>query len=97
ASTTGMIAALMPLAIPLVTLGDLAGWAVIASLGICASVVDLSPFSTVGATVVATVDEEERPRVQSRLMRWGMSRVVIAPVVCVSILGFAIYVERTSA
>lgn len=88
ASTTGMIAALMPLAIPLVTLGDLAGWAVIASLGICASVVDLSPFSTVGATVVATVDEEERPRVQSRLMRWGMSLVVIAPVVCVSILVF---------
>lgn len=71
ASTTGMLAALVPLAIPLVSGGDLAGWAVIAALGVCASIVDVSPFSTVGATVVATVDEAERPRIANILTKWG--------------------------
>lgn len=86
ASTTGMLAALVPLAIPLVSGGDIAGWAVIAALGICSSIVDVSPFSTVGATVVATVDEEERPRATSILMRWGLSMVVIGPVALIGTL-----------
>ncbi|GAA1885542.1 SLC13 family permease [Paeniglutamicibacter psychrophenolicus] len=79
ASTTGMLAALVPLAIPLVASGDIAGWALIAALGVCSSIVDVSPFSTVGATLVATVDEEERPRINQLLTRWGMSMVVIGP------------------
>lgn len=83
ASTTGMLAALVPLAIPLVSGGDVTGWAVIAALGICSSIVDLSPFSTVGATVVATVDEPERPRITRALTWWGMSMVLIGPIVLV--------------
>lgn len=79
ASTTGMLAALVPLAIPLVASGDIAGWALIAALGVCSSIVDVSPFSTVGATLVATVDEDERPRINQLLTRWGMSMVVIGP------------------
>lgn len=83
ASTTGMLAALVPLAIPLVSGGDIVGWAVIAALGVCSSIVDLSPFSTVGATVVASADEIERPRIQSMLMRWGMSMIIVGPIVLV--------------
>lgn len=83
ASTTGMLAALVPLAIPLVADGGIAGWAVIAALGVCSSVVDLSPFSTVGATVVASVEPEEKPRVTRVLTRWGLSMVVIGPLVLV--------------
>lgn len=79
ASTTGMLAALVPLAIPLVASGDIAGWALIAALGVCSSIVDVSPFSTVGATLVATVEEDERPRINKLLTRWGMSMVVIGP------------------
>ncbi|WP_411733192.1 SLC13 family permease [Paeniglutamicibacter sp.] len=80
ASTTGMLAALVPLAIPLVASGDITGWALIAALGVCSSIVDVSPFSTVGATLVATVEEDERPRINQLLTRWGMSMVVIGPV-----------------
>lgn len=86
ASTTGMLAALVPLAIPLVSGGDIAGWAVIAALGVCSSIVDVSPFSTVGATVVATVDEDERPRTTSILTRWGLSMVLVGPVVLIATL-----------
>lgn len=83
ASTTGMLAALVPLAIPLVSGGDITGWAVIAALGVCSSIVDVSPFSTVGATVVATVEDDERARVTRILTRWGLSMVLVGPIVLV--------------
>jgi di/tricarboxylate transporter len=86
ASTTGMLAALVPLALPLVASGDIAGWAVIAALGVCSSIVDVSPFSTVGATFVATVDADERPRVTRLLTRWGLSMVVVGPLLLVGAL-----------
>ncbi|WP_232299749.1 SLC13 family permease [Leucobacter komagatae] len=86
ASTTGMLAALVPLAIPLVASGDIAGWAVIAALGVCSSIVDVSPFSTVGATLVATVDEDERPRMNRLLTRWGLSMVIVGPVLLIGTL-----------
>lgn len=86
ASTTGMLAALVPLALPLVASGDIAGWAVIAALGVCSSIVDVSPFSTVGATFVATVEEDERPRITKLLTRWGLSMVVAGPLLLVGAL-----------
>lgn len=80
ASTIGMLAALVPLAIPLVVAGGIPGWAMICAIAVCASIVDVSPFSTVGATMVATVpDESERPRVTRLLTRWGLSMVVVGP------------------
>lgn len=87
ASTTGMLAALVPLALPLVAAGGIPGWALMCALGVCASIVDVSPFSTVGATLVATtVDETQRPRMTRLLMRWGLSMVVIGPVLLVGTL-----------
>lgn len=72
ASTTGILAALVPLALPL-----------IAALGICSAVVDVSPFSTLGATVVATAPGEEKPRLTRILVKFGMSMVIIGPIVLV--------------
>jgi len=86
ASTTGILAALLPLAIPRVASGDVAGWALISALAVCSSIVDVSPFSTVGATLIATAAEDDRPRMTSLLMRWGMSMVVIGPIVLVGTL-----------
>ena len=87
ASTTGILAALVPLAIPLIEQGGVAGWALICALGVCSSIVDVSPFSTVGATLVATtVDPDQRPRMTALLTRWGLSMVVIGPVVLVGTL-----------
>ena len=87
ASTTGILAALVPLAIPLIQQGGVPGWALICALGVCSSIVDVSPFSTVGATLVATTgDPAQRPRMTALLTRWGMSLVVIGPIVLVGAL-----------
>jgi di/tricarboxylate transporter len=86
ASTTGVLAALVPLAVPLAASGEVAGWALITALGVCATVVDASPFSNTGATLIASAAEEERPRLRAMLMRWGMSMVVVGPVVLVPVL-----------
>jgi Na+/H+ antiporter NhaD/arsenite permease-like protein len=86
ASTTGILAALVPLALPLVAGGGLAGWALLCALAVCASLVDISPFSTVGATLTATAAEDDRPRVLSTLLRWGMALVVLGPAALVALL-----------
>ncbi|MDQ1105727.1 di/tricarboxylate transporter [Nocardioides zeae] len=81
ASTTGIIGALIPLAVPFLLTGQVNAIGLIAALAISSSVVDCSPFSTNGALVVANADAKEREMVFKRLMQWGMSIVVVAPIV----------------
>lgn len=86
ASTTGIIGALIPLAVPFLLTDQVNAIALIAALAISSSVVDCSPFSTNGALVVANTNEQDREMVFKRLMQWGMSIVVIAPVVVWAIM-----------
>jgi di/tricarboxylate transporter len=79
ASTTGILGALIPLAVPFLQTGAVGAVGLIIALSISASVVDSSPFSTSGALVVANSPAERRDFVFKRLMQWGMSMVVIAP------------------
>jgi di/tricarboxylate transporter len=86
ASTAGILAALVPLAVPLAISGGVAGWALMCAMGVCASIVDASPFSTTGALIIASGAESERSRLKSLLMRWGLSLVVIGPAVAALVL-----------
>jgi di/tricarboxylate transporter len=86
ASTTGIIGALIPLAVPFLLTDQVSAIALIAALGISSSVVDCSPFSTNGALVVANADPNDRDMVFKRLMQWGMSIVVVAPIVVWAVL-----------
>jgi di/tricarboxylate transporter len=86
ASTTGILAALVPMAVPLATSGGVAGWALISAMGVCASIVDASPFSTTGALLIASAAEDERPRLKSLLTRWGLSMVIVGPVMAALVL-----------
>ena len=79
ASTTGILGALIPLAVPFLETGAVGAVGLIIALSISSSVVDSSPFSTSGALTVANTPEEHRERVFKRLMQWGMSMVVVAP------------------
>jgi Na+/H+ antiporter NhaD/arsenite permease-like protein len=82
ASTIGILGALIPLAVPLLVPGgglEMTGF--IYALAISASLVDCAPFGTTGATIVASGVEEERPRLYRHLMFWGLSMVIIGPVV----------------
>ena len=79
ASTTGILGALIPLAVPFLETGAVGAVGLIIALSISSSVVDSSPFSTSCALTVANTPEEHRERVFKRLMQWGMSMVLVAP------------------
>ena len=84
ASTIGILGALIPLAVPLLVPGgglEMTGF--IFALAISASLVDCAPFGTTGATIVASGVEEDRPRLYRHLMSWGLSMVIIGPVVTI--------------
>jgi di/tricarboxylate transporter len=81
ASTTGILGALIPLAVPFLTGSNAVGAVgLITALAISSSVVDSSPFSTSGALVVANAPEDRRDAVYKGLMRWGFSMVLVAPI-----------------
>ncbi|AZK98110.1 MULTISPECIES: SLC13 family permease [Streptomyces] len=79
ASTTGILGALIPLAVPFLLAGEVGAVGLVIALAISSSVVDSSPVSTSGALVTASVPETERETVFRRLMVWGFSMAVVAP------------------
>lgn len=81
ASTTGILGALIPLAVPFLMTGQVGAVGLVIALSISSSVVDSSPFSTSGALVVANSDESDRDSVFSGLMRWGLSMIIVAPAI----------------
>ena len=83
ASTTGILGALIPLAVPFLDGSDavLGVVALVTALAISSSVVDSSPYSTSGALVVANANEADRDAVYRSLLKWGFSMVAIAPLV----------------
>jgi hypothetical protein len=59
--------------------GDVDTTGFVVALAISATVVDSTPFSTVGALVVANTEDDERARVYRGLLLWGAAMVVTAP------------------
>ncbi|EMD24736.1 SLC13 family permease [Amycolatopsis azurea] len=80
ASTTGILGALIPLAVPFLLAGEVGAVSMIIALAISSSVVDSSPFSTSGALVVANAPEGQNDKVFRGLTIWGFSMCLIAPV-----------------
>lgn len=80
ASSAGILGAMIPLAVPFMVRGDIPTTGLIVALAISATVVDSTPFSTVGALVVANAADDERPRIYRGLLLWGAAMVVTAPV-----------------
>jgi di/tricarboxylate transporter len=81
ASTLGILGAMTPLAVPLMSRGEISMTGLIIALAISATVVDSTPFSPAGARAVASADDDERPRVYRGLLLWGAAMVVTAPLV----------------
>jgi di/tricarboxylate transporter len=81
ASTTGILGALIPLAVPILRTSGISTAGLITALAISSSVVDSSPFSTSGSLVVANSPEAQREVVFRRLIQWGFSMVALAPLV----------------
>jgi di/tricarboxylate transporter len=86
ASTTALLGVVIPLATPFLLTGNISVIGAIVALCIASSVVDCSPLSTMGALAVANSPKEHADRVFRGLMIWGMSLVVVAPVVTWTVL-----------
>ena len=82
ASSTAILAALIPLAIPFLESGEIGAIGVIAALSIASTVVDVSPFSTNGALVLANAPEgTDRDRFYKQILAYGGIIVVVGPLV----------------
>ena len=79
ASSTALLTAFIPLAGPLLATSSLSASGTVAALAIAATVVDVSPFSTDGALVVANARDNDRQRVYQQLMMYAGGVVLVAP------------------
>jgi Na+/H+ antiporter NhaD/arsenite permease-like protein len=79
ASTVGVLGAIIPLAVPLLLLGQIDAVSVIAALAISSSVVDVSPFSTNGALVLASAHGMDRASLYRQLLAYSAVVVAVAP------------------
>ncbi|NUL49264.1 SLC13 family permease [Cellulosimicrobium funkei] len=85
ASSTGVIGALVPLSAPLMASGDISPMFILIAVALSATVVDASPFSSVGALVTASAPAEEQQRLSRRLLIFSLSMIIIIPLVTVGI------------
>ncbi|TLM86042.1 SLC13 family permease [Pseudarthrobacter sp. NamE5] len=86
ASSTALLTAFIPLAGPLLATSSLSASGTVAALAIAATVVDVSPFSTDGALVVANAPEDDRQRVYRQLMIYAGAIVLAAPILAWALL-----------
>lgn len=86
ASSTGMITAMVALAVPFLASGDIGIAGMVAAITISATVVDTCPFSSTSALVVANTPEEDRAKVFRGLGWWATGMVLSAPVLTVGLI-----------
>ncbi|WP_426301654.1 SLC13 family permease [Arthrobacter sp. R-11] len=86
ASSTALLTAFIPLAGPLLASSSLSASGTVAALSIAATVVDVSPFSTDGALVVANARDADRQRVYRQLMAYAGGVVLVAPALAWALL-----------
>lgn len=76
ASSLGIISVAIALAVPFLESSTISPIAFVAALAIAATVVDVSPFSTNGALVLANVHEEDRDKFYRQML--GYAGIVVA-------------------
>ncbi|MDQ1038818.1 di/tricarboxylate transporter [Streptomyces sp. V3I8] len=81
ASSVGIMGALIPLAVPFLAQGEIGTVGMVAALAVSATVVDVSPFSTNGALVLAAAPDVDRERFFRQLMMYGGVVVAVVPAV----------------
>jgi Na+/H+ antiporter NhaD/arsenite permease-like protein len=80
ASSIAILGVLIPLSVPFLATGQVSVTGLVIAIAIAATVVDATPFSSVGALTVASAPAAARERLSRDLIRWGFAMVVIAPV-----------------
>ncbi|MEV0703570.1 SLC13 family permease [Saccharopolyspora sp. NPDC050389] len=79
ASSTGVIAAVVPILIPILAGSGVGATVAAAAVGVSATIVDVSPLSINGAIVMASSPERERTAIFRSLLGYGGAMVVFGP------------------
>lgn len=82
ASSTAILAALIPLAVPFLATGEIGAVGVIAALAVASTIVDVSPFSTNGALVLANAPEDvDKEKFYKQILAYSGIVVAVGPAV----------------
>ena len=79
ASSVGVLGATIPLAVPFLLAGDVGAVGFVAALSIASTVVDVSPFSTNGALVLANAQNVDRDAFFRKLLVYGAVMTLAVP------------------
>jgi hypothetical protein len=79
ASSVGVLGATIPLAVPFLLEGEIGAVGLVAALAVSSTIVDVSPFSTNGALVLANAKGIDREVFFRQLMAYGALVVLLAP------------------
>ena len=86
ASSTAILTATIPMAIPLLLTGSLPVAGVVAAMAIATTIVDVSPFSTNGALVLANARGVDRNRFYRQVISYTCVIVALGPVAAWAVL-----------
>ncbi|WP_432181916.1 SLC13 family permease [Streptomyces sp. NBC_00063] len=86
ASSTAILTAIIPIAIPLLLSGQLSAAGLVAALAVSTTIVDVSPFSTNGALVLANARGVDRQRFYRQAIGYTLATVGLGPVVAWGVL-----------
>ncbi|TFD71101.1 SLC13 family permease [Cryobacterium sp. Hb1] len=87
ASSTAILAALIPLAVPFLASGEIGAIGVICALAVASTIVDVSPFSTNGALVLANApDDVDKDRFYKQILGYSGIVVVAGPAIAWAVL-----------
>jgi di/tricarboxylate transporter len=81
ASSTAILGATIPLAVPLLLAGEVSAIGVVVALAISSTIVDVSPFSTNGALVLANAQDIDRDRFYKQILKYSALVVAIGPLI----------------
>ena len=86
ASSTAILGATIPLAIPFLLMGDVSATGVIVALAVSSTIVDVSPFSTNGALVLANASGVDPDRFYRQILVYSAIVVVVGPLIAWGVL-----------
>ncbi len=79
ASTAGILGVAIPLATPILENTSLPAIGVVSSIAIASAIVDVSPFSTNGALLLANAQNVDQRKFYRQLLAWAVAVIVLAP------------------
>ncbi|GAA4879748.1 SLC13 family permease [Saccharopolyspora cebuensis] len=79
ASSVAILGVLIPLSVPFLAQGEIGAVGMVAALAVAATVVDVSPFSTNGALVLANAADDAREALYRRMLAYSGAVVLLGP------------------